>query len=187
MQWLLASGCIDAQKSHIMSGLNKGKNSRLIVTYSEQRARELLQEYRFYNPQAVYYPARDILFYQSDIRGNALTQERMAAYKGIFEQKYPVVITTMDALMEKLAGPDVMKNAILEICPGQEIKLEQLRRKLVQSGYEYEYQVQQPGQFAVRGGILDIYPLTGEAPCRIEFWEMRWILSGVLTRKVSAP
>lgn len=166
----LASGCIDAQKSHIMSGLNKGKNSRLIVTYSEQRARELLQEYRFYNPQAVYYPARDILFYQSDIRGNALTQERMAAYKGIFEQKYPVVITTMDALMEKLAGPDVMKNAILEICPGQEIKLEQLRRKLVQSGYEYEYQVQQPGQFAVRGGILDIYPLTGEAPCRIEFW-----------------
>lgn len=101
---VLASGCIDAQKPHVMGGLNNGKNSRLIITFSEQRARELLQEYRFYNPDAVYYPARDILFYQSDIRGNALTQERMAAYKAIFEQKDPVVITTMDALLEKLGS-----------------------------------------------------------------------------------
>lgn len=166
----LAERCIDAQKPQIMSALNKGENGRLIVTYSEQRARELLQEYRFYNPDAVYCPSRDILFYQSDIRGNALTRERMRAFRTVFEQKYPVVITTMDALLERLVRPDEVRKAVIEIRTGEELNLEDVRKQLVNTGYICEYQADEPGQFAVRGGILDVFPLTDDMPCRIEFW-----------------
>ena len=167
---VLVTGCIDPQKTQIMSALNREKSSRLIVACSEQRARELLAEYRFYNRKAVYYPARDILFYQSDIRGNALTRERMLAYQAIFEQEYPVVITTVDSLLEKLIKPEVLKSAVLRLQSGQEWDLEQLRLKLIQNGYECSYQAEQPGQFAVRGGIVDVFPLTGDVPYRIEFW-----------------
>lgn len=166
----LAAGCIDPLKPHIMSALKRDESSRLIVTYSEQRARELLAEYHFYNRKAVYYPARDILFYQSDIRGNVLTRDRMLAYQAIFEEEYPVVITTVDSLLEKLIKPELLKDAVVGLQSGQEWNLEQLRLKLVQNGYECSYQAEQPGQFAVRGGIVDVFPLTEEVPYRIEFW-----------------
>lgn len=69
------TGCIDAEKPHLFYGLGQKRKKRLIVTFQEQKARELYEEYLFFDPQTVYYPAKDVLFYQSDIRGNLLTAE----------------------------------------------------------------------------------------------------------------
>ena len=57
------SGCIDAAKPHIMYSVNNGSGNRIIVTFQEQRAKEIYEEYRFFDPKAAYYPAKDILFY----------------------------------------------------------------------------------------------------------------------------
>ena len=67
------SGCIDAAKPHMMYSIGNGSGNRIIVTFQEQKAKELAEEYRFFDPNVAYYPAKDILFYQSDIRGNVLT------------------------------------------------------------------------------------------------------------------
>ena len=75
----MVSGCIDPQKPHLMYGLGNDFKYKVIVTFNEQKARELCEEYRFFEPGAVYYPAKDILFYQSDLRGNVLTRERILA------------------------------------------------------------------------------------------------------------
>lgn len=75
--------------------------------FYEQKARELLEAYRYFEPKAVYFPAKDILFYQSDIRGNALTQERILAYRRLFEEENATIITTFDALMDRLVRPEV--------------------------------------------------------------------------------
>ena len=64
----MVSGCIDPQKPHLMYGLGNDFKYKVIVTFNEQKARELCEEYRFFEPGAVYYPAKDILFYQSDLR-----------------------------------------------------------------------------------------------------------------------
>ena len=75
------SGCVDTQKPHFMYSLLEQKYNALIVTFQEQKAREIYENYRFYDRKVLYYPARDVLFYQSDIRGNLLTAERLAAVK----------------------------------------------------------------------------------------------------------
>ena len=59
------SGCIDAAKPHMMYSIGNGSGNRIIVTFQEQKAKELAEEYRFFDPNAAYYPAKDILFYQS--------------------------------------------------------------------------------------------------------------------------
>ena len=64
------------------------------------------------------------------------------------------------------------------------INMDVLKNTLVQLGYERVGQVEMPGQFSVRGGIVDIYSLTEENPWRIELWEMKWILSEALTQRV---
>ena len=79
-----------------------GKKNKLIVTASEQRARELYDDYRFFDKNVVYYPAKDVLFYQSDLRGNVLTSERINALKSIKENEYTTLVTTFDALMNTI-------------------------------------------------------------------------------------
>ena len=165
-----ASGCMDAQKPHMMYGLNNGRGTRVIVTFNEQKARELLEAYRYFEPKAVYFPAKDILFYQSDIRGNALTQERILAYRRLFEEENATIITTFDALMDRLVRPEVLRGFLLRLKAEDTLDLEKLRQHLVGMGYESAYQVDAPGQFAVRGGIVDIFALTEELPYRIELW-----------------
>lgn len=167
---IMATGCIDAQKTHVVNGLKAGKAIKLLIAHDEQKAREFLAECQYFSPGAVFFPAKDILFYQSDVRGNALTRERMMVYKAIFEQDAPVIVTTMDAVLERVIPPKALADARLFFEVGQEVELDAVRLQLVRIGYEYNHQAEQPGQFAVRGGILDVFPLTEDAPYRIELW-----------------
>lgn len=167
---LSATGCMDAQKPHMMYGWNNGRGMRVIVTFNEQKARELLDAYRYFDRKAVYFPAKDILFYQSDIRGNALTQERIQAFRTLFEEKDAAIITTFDALLDRLVRPEVLRGFLLRLKNEDTVDLEVLRRRLVGLGYESVYQVETPGEFAIRGGIVDIFALTEELPYRIELW-----------------
>ncbi len=164
------TGCIDAQKPHMMYTCSDGKNYNIIVTFHEQKAKELYEDYRFFDSNVVYYPAKDVLFYQSDIRGNVLTAERIRALKAIHENERVTVITTFDALMNTQAPPEKIWESVMTFVPGDEISLEEVTKQLVRMGYEKEYQVETMGQFALRGGILDIFPLTEENPVRIEMW-----------------
>ena len=65
------------------------------------------------------------------------------------------------------------------------IDLEQFTRHLAELGYEKNYQVQTSGEFSVRGGIIDIFPLTEENPFRIELWDDEVDSIAVSTRKAS--
>ncbi len=164
------SGCIDAAKPHMMYSVNNGSGNRIIVTFHEQRAKEIWEEYRFFDKRAAYYPAKDILFYQSDIRGNVLTAERINALKLLAEEKSCTIITTFDALMNPMPEPEKFIQAVKRIAVGDEVDLKELTRHLAELGYEKNYQAESQGEFSVRGGIVDIFPLTEENPVRIELW-----------------
>ena len=166
------SGCTPAQKSHFFYAFCEEAECKLILTFSEQRAREIAEDMRFYNPgQTLYFPTRDLLFYQSDLRSAALTMERMQVYRALTSgRKQTVVVTTFDALLGSVPKLSVLKERTLTLKPGQILDLEKVRNQLAQIGYECVSQVEQPGQFAVRGGILDVFVLTDELPVRIELW-----------------
>ncbi len=167
---LQVSGCIDTQKPHFIYSLLDENESAILVTFQEQNAKELYEAYRFFDKQAVYYPARDVLFYQSDIRGNLLTAQRLTAVKAILEQPHATVITTFDALMDRMVPIEQVQRSVLTYHLGDSLEIDAIKARLVQMGYERNYQVEAAGQFAVRGGILDIFPLTEENPYRIELW-----------------
>ena len=164
------SGCVDAGKAHMVYGVGNGFGKKIIATFSEQKARELYEDCRFFDGNTVYYPAKDILFYQSDLRGNQLTKERMNAMKVLLEEEQMTLVTTFDGLMNRLMPLEKLKQFILRLAPGDELILTEFTKQLVAMGYEKNYQAEAGGQFAVRGGIIDIYPLTEENPYRIELW-----------------
>ncbi|MGN0342361.1 MAG: transcription-repair coupling factor [Roseburia sp.] len=165
------SGCMDAQKSHMIFAAGDGFRNKIIVTFSEQKAKELQEDYMFFDREVLYYPAKDILFFQSDLRSNQLLQERLSTLKRLAEKRPVTVVLTYDALMNKMPEFTNYSRHVMKICTGQEYQPESLVNRLVEMGYTRNYQVESPGEFAMRGGILDIYPLTEENPYRIEFWD----------------
>ena len=168
---LLLSGCVDSQKVHAASSLWQGFPRRVILTYSEQKAREIYEDCRYFDREAVLYQAKDFLFFHADIQGNLLVQQRVRALQALLTKKEVTVITTFDGLMDRLRPLERVKEEILTIGQDRIVEIEALSKKLVRLGYERTGQVEIPGQFAVRGGIVDIFALTEEAPWRIEFWD----------------
>lgn len=167
---LQVSGCVDSQKAHLISETGGAKRWKLIVTYDDSRARELFEDYRTFDPAVYLYPARDLLFYSSDIHGNLLTRQRMQVFKSLLENETGTVVTTADALMDRLLPLSEIQNSCVRVACGETILLEKLKGRLSQLGYERVGQVDGMGQFSIRGGIIDIFPLTEELPVRIELW-----------------
>ena len=163
-------GCVDAAKANLMAAIGRERRYRIIVTSDEIKARTLYSDYRIYDSDVVYYPPRDLMFYQSDLNGNQLTRERMNCIKALVSGQKLTVITTIDALMERISGIEQIVSNIIEINEDGEISEKILAEKLTECGYERTAQVEAQGQFAVRGGIVDIFPLTEDNPVRIELW-----------------
>ena len=164
------SGVTDSQKVHVMHELSKEYPWRLVVTYDDNRAKEIYDDFSYFEPNTWLYPARDLLFYSSDIHGNLLTRQRMQVFKHLLEDEGGVVVTTVDGLMDHLLPLSMIKESCLNIMAGQTLDIEEIKTQLTNMGYERMGQVDGMGQFSVRGGILDVFPLTEEVPVRIELW-----------------
>ena len=165
------SGCVESQKVQMAYGFGADFKRRLILTYSEKKAKEIYEEYRFFDNKALLYPAKDFLFFHADLQGNLLVQQRIRAMQALLTQEQVTVITTMDGCMDRLLPLEEIQGLLLHVEIGKTLLLDAWAAKLVFLGYERVGQVESPGQFAVRGGILDIFPLTEEGPVRIELWD----------------
>ncbi|MFT4006602.1 MAG: transcription-repair coupling factor [Lacrimispora sp.] len=167
---IAASGCMDSQKVHLMYEAARDARIRLVVTYDDTRAREIYEDLRFFDPNVWLYPARDLLFFNADIHGNLLTKQRMTVFRHLMEESPGWVVTTFDGLMDHLLPLKYLKNQVLSVESGQTVDVEKWKKRLSELGYERMGQVDGMGQFSIRGGIIDVFPLTEELPVRIELW-----------------
>ena len=173
------TGTLDSQKVHLMYELGQEMGGdgqgpfkwRLAVTYDDSRAKEIYEDFRNFTDKVWLYPARDLLFYSADIHGNLLTRQRIEVLKSLLTEPGGVVVTTVDGLMDHLLPLSLLKSRTISIQCGQTLDLEELKSQLAAVGYERMAQVDGMGQFSIRGGIVDIFPLTEETPIRIELWD----------------
>ncbi len=167
---LQVTGCLESQKAHWLYSLSHLYNNCLVVAEDDQKAKEFFEDYRFYQPDVLLYPAKDLLFYYADIQGNLLTKQRMRVIRKILEKENVTVITSVGGCMERIRPLQEIEKSCLHFQNDSPMDLEQLGRDLVSLGYERTGQVEISGQFSIRGGIVDIFPLTEENPWRIELW-----------------
>lgn len=168
---ILVEGCVEAQKNHWMASFSEDFPFKLIVTHSEKRMKEIYEGYHFFDKNVMPYPARDIIFYNADVHGQAMVRQRLAVVQKLMEHEPVTVVTTIDGLMDRLIPIEKLKQHVLRVYEGGIMQLEELSKCLVHMGFERTTQVEGPGQFSVRGGILDIYNLADDCPYRIEFWD----------------
>ena len=164
------AGCVTSQKTHMMYAIGDGFDNKIIAVSSETKAKQIYEEYRFLDTNVFLYPAKDLLFYQADLRGKYLIKQRMEVFQALMERQGTTVVATFDAFMDALPSKEIMEQRMVSVKVGDVIDFEQLKLDMVRLGYDREEQIEGPGQFSVRGGIMDVYPLTEEVPIRIELW-----------------
>lgn len=164
------AGCVNSQKTHMMYALSDGSRKRIIAVSSEGKAKEICEEYKFLDENVYYYPPKDLLFYQADIRGKVLLKQRMGVIQAILEDEEVTVVTSFDGFMDALLPAEKIRQRVIKLSNTDTVDFEELKKKIADLGYDREVQIEGPGQFAVRGGILDVFPITEEVPIRIEFW-----------------
>lgn len=167
---IAVSGCMESQKAHFIYGLSGLFPCHLILAEDERSAKQIYEDYRFYKKNVYYYPARDLLFFQADIHGNLIIRQRMQVIKAMLTEEEITVVTSIDGCMDFLGPLDAIKNQLLRFRNDSVMDMDKLKEDLVKMGYERVGQVEMPGQFSIRGGIVDVYCLTEENPWRIELW-----------------
>lgn len=169
---VFATGVIDAAKNHLAYALREQtKRPLLFLTYSELRAKEIMEDLTFFEKDCVVYPAKDILFYSADVHSMEMNRQRFLVMERLLRGECPIIVASMEALLDKYPKKEIFSAFLLHLQVGEITEISELTRRLVLMGYERAELVESPGQFTLRGGILDIWSLTAEEAVRIEFWD----------------
>src|SRR3954453_6233036 len=152
----------------------------LIAAGHDRQARDLAQDLKqWLAPRKVaFYPSRGVAYESHLAPPPHLVGLRVAALDALLSGEAPVVVVSAVALSEKVPDPELRPHSFA-IAKGDLVDLDEMAAELVKAGYERVDQVEDRGQFAIRGGILDVYPSTEERACRVELFDieiesLRW-------------
>ena len=164
------SGLTDVGMIQILVGINEyAKKPIALITYNEIQAKQIVDNLKSFTDKVIFFPKKEIVTYDYIAESKDLPYERIDALNKIKEKRTPIIVTTIESLMQKLPSKETLYKNAINLKIGEVYSLEELKQKLVNLGYVRCDLIEGRGQFSVRGGILDI-SLDDKIGVRIEFW-----------------
>ena len=164
------SGLTDVGMIQILLGINEyAKKPIALITYNEIQAKQIVDNLKAFTDKVIFFPKKEIVTYDYVAESKDLPYERIDALNKIKEKRTPIIVTTIESLMQKLPSKETLYKNAINLKIGEVYSLEELKQKLVNLGYVRCDLIEGRGQFSVRGGILDI-SLDDKIGVRIEFW-----------------
>ncbi len=166
------TGIGQINRSHLIAGLCRDANRPMvIITQDDMSAKRLQEELKgFLGEAAPILPSRELTLYDAAVVSRAWEQKRLRQFYDLAKYGTPLQIMSWESLSQRTIPKQVLMNAAFTMTVGDEYPVEELIRKLTVSGYSRCGMVEGPGQFAVRGGIVDIYSPAADRPVRAEFF-----------------
>ena len=166
------TGVGQINRSHLIAGLRRHTNRPVIVLCQDDMAAKRLQTelQSFLGETAPVLPSRELTLYDSAVVSRAWEQKRLRQLYDLAQSRTQLQIMSYEALSMRTMPPQVLLQAAFTLEVGQEYVLDELLQRLTQAGYSRCGMVEGPGQFALRGGILDIFSPAADQPFRCEFF-----------------
>ena len=166
------TGIGQINRSHIIAGLHKdGGRPLVLVCQDELAAKRLQEELKSFLGQTVpSLPSRELTLYDTAVVSRSWEQKRLRQLYELATAQTPVQILSWDALSQRTMPRDTLLQSAFTLQTGQEYDMEGLLQKLSSAGYSRCGMVEGPGQYALRGGILDIFSPAADRPFRAEFF-----------------
>lgn len=159
-------------RSHLIAGLYQDTQKPITVVCQDDMSAKRLQEdlTAFLSMEAPILCSRELTLYDSAVVSRAWEQKRLRQLYDMLSGQTRLQIMTWDALSQRTIPPETLKAAAFTLEIGKQYEVDALIQKLTGSGYSHCGMVEGPGQYAVRGGILDVYSPAADAPVRMEFF-----------------
>ncbi|HHW48223.1 MAG TPA: transcription-repair coupling factor [Clostridiaceae bacterium] len=167
------TGPSDSQKVHIACAICEHTGRKgVFITYNEMQARRAYEDFSFFlGDDVLLYPSREIVMYDIEAKNYDDVYERVKVIDRLINGDYKFLVTSAEAISHKLVPKEMFIDNTLEFAVGSRINLSETLQKFVAMGYERTDTVEAKGQFAVRGGIIDIFPANSEQAVRIELFD----------------
>ena len=164
-------GLAHIHKVLVAAGLRQSLDRRFVMlTGDEAEAARMVEDLQAFGLRVLTFPARELSLRQTESSSREYEQMRLGTLATMAANSYDCVVACVDAAMQYTIPPDVLMERTLELTAGAQLPVAELPAALSAAGYERCQQIEGPGQFAVRGGIVDVYPADSPAPLRIELW-----------------
>lgn len=167
------SGLSDVGKIQFAYSTKQSLNRPIcIVTYNEIEARKIVKDLSYFTnefEEVLYFPKREIASYDYIAESKDLPYERIEVLNKIQKNKAKIVVTTVEALMQKMITKSSLYKNCLEFKVGKRYSLEEVKQNLILLGYERNDLIEGKGQFSVRGDIIDV-AITETKGVRVELW-----------------
>ena len=169
---VLVSGIGAAARAHMAAAMRVALDCPLFVICPDDRAAESFMKdlEALLRESVILLLGRDYDFYASDGASRGAEHRRIAALDALVRGAAPVTVCTVGALLQRTLPRETLQSASFELRPGQQIDPADVECELLHSGYVRREQVESVGQYARRGGILDIFSPVADTPVRMEFW-----------------
>ena len=165
-----ALGLSQINKAHLIHTLSEEGRKCIAVTPDEATARRLAEDISAMGSRAFVFPARDFSFSVSEGQSREYEHVRLGTLSAIVNGDFDIVTCSIEAFMQFTMPPEELLGRTCTLVSGEDFPLDKAVEILIKAGYVRSPQVDGSGQFAVRGGILDVFPPHTENPVRIEFW-----------------
>ena len=168
-----AYGPDDAQRAHLLAALaRRTKRPLLVIVPNDMAAARMVEDLSvLLNGAARHLPARDVNFLKTAASSRELSMRRIEALGDALTGRVKALVVAADAMMFRLAPPEQFADRVINLDEGLYMEPAELAEKLSAAGYERVHLVEARGQFAVRGGILDVYPIGSPNALRVEFFD----------------
>ena len=168
----LVSGLSAVHRANLAAGLRLQSGAPLFVlcpddTTAENFANDLRS---MLGEEVTCLGMRDFTFYATEAASRQAEQKRLAALFALAEGRSAVTVASIPGLIQRTLPPETLRRAAFELDAGGSYPIEDVEAALLRCGYTRTEQVEGPGQFARRGGILDFFSPSEHEPVRIEFW-----------------
>ena len=159
-------------RSHMIAGLRKDTSHPIVLICQDDLAAKRLQEElrAFLGDTAPILPSRELTLYDTAVVSRGWEQKRLRQLYDLANSRTSLQIMSWESLSQRTMPPSVLQNAAFSLQVGQVYQIDSLLEQLSGAGYSRCAMVEGPGQFAVRGGILDVYSPAADRPFRAEFF-----------------
>lgn len=164
------SGLTSVGMTHMIAGTKEfSKKPICIITYNEVQAKRIVEDLKNFTDKVLFFPKKEIVTYDYVAESKELPYERIEVLNKLYENKNIILVTTIEAVMQKIVNKKALYKNVLNLKIGEQCQLEDVKQKLVNLGYVRYDLIDGRGQFSVRGGIVDI-SITEKTGVRVEFW-----------------
>ena len=168
------NGLMDTQRHHMVHSVIAGTGKRIIyIAANDLQARNAFRSFTgMSDGKVLYFPFREKMLYDVEAKSNEQAHQRIEILDRILRKDYDIVVLSCESMLDIFMPPGEFASCRLSFKTGDTVDPEKLVSRLAEIGYEREEEVQGPGQFAVRGGIIDIFPVQLQSPVRVELFDI---------------